>query len=120
MFKGMTINGVNGEVPTGDDCFPTVMEVCGKISALLGGIRGNVTSVEIFSRSPETIFVLTMREGVRIYIGNAKELTLEKTERAIREYTSLANAQKLAGRLIISDAGGVIYSNYAAKDDFIK
>ena len=116
----MTVTAENGAVPTGDTYFVSVMEICYKISSLLGGIRGNVTSLEVFSHSPETIYVLTMREGIRIYIGNAKEMTLEKAERAVKEYLALSGEQKLSGRLVISDVNGELYASYADKDEFLK
>lgn len=120
LLKGLTVTAENGVLPTGDACFASVMEICNKISYLLGGIRGNVTRVEVFSRSPETIYVLTMREGVRVYIGNAKEMTLEKAERAVGEYLALSSEQKLSGRLVISDVNGELYATYAVKDEFLK
>lgn len=120
LLKGLTLTMENGSLPTGDDCFVSVMEICNEMTSLLEGIRSNVVSVEVFSRSPEEIYVITMREGVKIYLGNVKEQTIEKTQRAISEYLALANDQKLTGRIVVSDADGEIYATYASKDEFAK
>ena len=75
-------------------------------------------TVEVFSRTPETIYRVTTREGVKIYFGAPTERMEEKVEAAVNEYLSLTNEEKLSGRIVVSEAAGRIFTSYAVKDEF--
>lgn len=118
LVKGLTSTGAIGALPTGDDCFTSLLSVCQKMSDELGGIRCNVLSVEVFSRSPERIYRFTMREGVTLYIGNPSSMMEEKVKTAVNEYMGLSNAQKLTGRIVISETEGKVFATYSENDEF--
>ena len=118
IIKGLRVTGENGVLPTGDVHFDPILALCKELSTELGGIRSNVVSVEVFSRSPETIYRVTMREGVKLYFGNPTEFVKEKTKAALNEYLSLTNEDKLSGRIVISETGGNIFTSYSEKDEF--
>jgi hypothetical protein len=84
----------------------------------LNGIRTNVVSVEVLRRTPETIFKITMREGVNVYIGTPEAYTEEKVQKAVNEYLSLTYEEKLSGRIILFENSGQIYASYSAVDEF--
>lgn len=118
LIKGVTVTGENGAVPTGDEHFDGALALCKKLSALFGGIRSNIVSVEVFSRTPETIYRVTTREGVKIYFGAPTEQMEEKAEAAVNKYLSLTNEEKLSGRIVVSETAGRIFTSYAVKDEF--
>lgn len=120
LLKGLTVAGTRGGKLSGDDCLTTMLAVCEKMSSLPIELRRNVVSVEVFARNPEIIFKVTMREGVVVYIGNPKTMTEEKTEAAITKYLSLTDAQKLTGRIAVSDKEGQLIVAYSEKDEFSK
>ncbi len=117
ILKGLTVTAENGQIPVGDGYFSSVLGLCEETSALLGGIRRNVLSVEIFSREPEPIFCMTMREGVKLYIGAPDVARKEKVEKAVNAYLSLTNEQKTCGRIAVSDKDGEIICSYSPKDE---
>ncbi len=118
LLKGLQVAGTRGSKLSGDDCFTVMLTVCDQMSKMPIELRRNVVSVEVFARSPETIFKVTMREGVVIYIGGPKELTAEKTQAAINQYLALTDAQKLQGRIAVSDNEGQLIVAYSDKDEF--
>ncbi|MBR2442550.1 MAG: FtsQ-type POTRA domain-containing protein [Clostridia bacterium] len=119
VIKGLNVSAENGEIPTGDGYFSSVLNLCEEISSALGGIRRNVTMVEVFARGPEPIFVVTMREGVKLYIGAPDVLTKEKVQKALGAYMGLSNQEKTFGRIAVSDKNGEILCSYSANDEFI-
>ena len=118
LLKGVNVTGGNGAVPTGDVCFEPMLSLCKELSVLLGGIRSNVVSVEVFMRSPNTIYRVTMREGVKLYFGEPASQVKEKAKAAVDTYLSLTNEEKLSGRIVISEVGEKIFASYASKDEF--
>ncbi len=118
-IKGISVTGKNGSIPTGDEQFPTVLTLCKEFSSLLGGIRSNVVSVEVIRREPDTIYRITMREGVNLYFGEPSEKLKEKVEAAVAKYMSLTNEEKLTGRIVVSELREEIFTSYAAKDEFV-
>lgn len=118
IIKGVLVTAQNGNLPTGDEHFVNILNICKEISTLLGGIRSNVVRVEVFSKSPETIYRFTMREGVKLYFGNPSVNVKEKAEVAVNKYMSLSYEEKLSGRIVISDVRGEVFSSYSTKDEF--
>jgi hypothetical protein len=116
VLKGMLARGEVGSVPTGDSCFDTAIALCVFLSEELGGIRSNVTSVEVFLRAPETIFCITMREGVKIYVGTPSEKTVEKAKTAVETYQALSSGEKMCGKIVVSENGNGIFAIYNEKD----
>ncbi|MBQ8684873.1 MAG: hypothetical protein IJ514_01725 [Clostridia bacterium] len=79
------------------------------------GIRGNVVSVEVLrpvEAESETMFRLSMAEGVSIYVRNPSLHTLEKAEKAVDAYSSLSDRQKLTGALLVLDGETGITTAY--------
>lgn len=119
VIKGLNVTAENGKQPTGDEYFASVLSLCEEMSSVLGGIRRNVTVVEVFARGPEPIIAVTMREGVRLYIGAPTVETKLKVEKALGAYMSLTNEQKTSGRIAVSDKNGEILCSYSANDELI-
>jgi len=120
LLKGLFVNVQKGEMPTGDDCFSTMMTLCNQLSKELQGIRRNVVSVEVLYRNPETIFCVLMKEGVKIYMKAPQAMTEEKVKTAVTEYLSLASDEKLTGRILITENNGQILHSYSPNDEFMK
>lgn len=118
LLKGVSVQGEYGSIPVGDSYFPSMLTLCKELSSLLGGIRSNVVSVEVYLKTPEVIYRVKMREGINLYVGAPAEHTAEKAKAAIDKYLSLSNEEKLSGRIVVSEMGGRIFADYAKKDEF--
>ncbi len=116
--ENVIVKGLSG-IGADDEHFASVMALCKELSFLFGGIRSNVVSVEVFMRTPETIYRVAMREGVTLYFGTPSEKMEDKAQAAVNAYLSLTDEQKMTGRIVISEIGGVINTLYAEKDDFV-
>ena len=119
LLSGLTATGEKGKALAGDNCRPTLFPFLEKVSDLLGGIRRNVLSVKVLrpaSAEEETVFQLTTREGVNIYVRNPSTLTAQKAEIAIAQYMGLSAGQKLKGMLIVSDVLGEVIYDYHQTD----
>ena len=91
-------------------------------SETLGGVRRNAMLVEVIrmtSSAEESIIRITMREGVKLYIGNLSVLTEEKANAAFNKYLSLSDEERLTGCIAVSDRAGEVIISYAEKDEFI-
>lgn len=114
-ISGLTATGVKGEMLAGDTVIQPLFACLQHISGKLEGIRRNVAKVDVVrptSETSETLFCLHMREGVKIYIDNPAQLTIEKTEKALNEYMVLSYEQKLRGTVIVSERDNVIVAEY--------
>ncbi len=118
VIKGLTVNGEKGGLLVGDDCWETMFLLCETMDESLGGIRSNVQSVEVLSRSPETFFVIRMREGLNIYVGAPSTMTVEKVKSAMDKYMALSDAERMTGRLTIRDNNGEVFVSYSSEDEF--
>ena len=118
LLKGIHVTGTFGEIPTGDDCFITMLTICQSFSEKLDGIRRNVVSVEVIRRVPELLFKVTMREGVAIYFNAPGEYTEEKVAKAVLVYQSLQQDEKLTGRIYIFENAGEVLYQYSSVDEF--
>ncbi len=77
-IKGVSVSGEKGGLLSGDACWQSLFVLCKTMDETLGGIRSNVVSVQVLARSPETFYLITMREGVQIYVGNPFAMTEER------------------------------------------
>lgn len=118
VVKGLSLSGDKGGYLSGDSCWNSMFQLCKTMHETLGGIRSNVLSVEVLSRSPETFYLITMREGVKIYVGNPSAMTEEKARKAMNEYMALSNEQRMTGRLTVRDAEGEVLVGYSLEDEF--
>ena len=118
VLKGLNVTAEKGAVPTEDDAFLTVLAVCQTLSEKLNGIRCNVVSVDLIRRSPEMVLVITMREGVKVYISNPEQFMQEKAQVALDKYFALSDAEKTGGRILLVEDAGQIYSDYSSVDEF--
>ena len=117
LITGLNVTGNRGGALSGDELFLPVLTFCQTLSENLERIRRNVVSVEVLKMT-ETIVKITMREGVKIYVGNIESLTAEKAERATEVYFGLSDEQRLTGRIAVSDEKGNLVGGYAPKDEF--
>lgn len=117
LLKGFSVVGNRGEELSGDSLYPAVLEFCKRLSKELGGIRRNVLEVEVLKMT-ETIVRVSMREGVKIYIGNVTSIPKEKAVKAAEKYLQLGEEQRLTGRILVSDSAGKLIVNYSQKDMF--
>ena len=119
LISGLEATGEKGEALADDSCLPTLFPFLEYISDLLGGIRRNILSVTVLrpaSLEEETVFKLTTREGVNIYVRNPSVLTAQKAEIVIAQYMDLSAKQKLKGMLIVSDVLGEVIYDYHQTD----
>ena len=117
ILKGLNVSASIGSVPVGDEEFSFMLALCKKVSEKFGGIRSKVSSVEVILRSPETIYCMTMREGIKIYFGSPSERMEEKVERALNEYLFLSNEEKLPGYLLVSEnEEGILIRHFKTGD----
>jgi len=120
LLKGVAVTEELGKIPTGDDCFATMLAMCHSFSEKLDGVRRNVVSVEVIRREPELLFKVTMREGVVIYFNAPADYTDEKVTEAVGVYQALQQDEKLTGRIYILEKSGEILSQYSPVDEFNK
>lgn len=119
LISGLTATGEKGEPLSGDTCLNNLFPFLKKTSELFGGIRRNIRLVTVLrpaSTEEETVFKLTTREGVNIYVRNPSVLLEQKAELAIAQYFELSAAQKLKGMLIVSDLSGEVIYDYHQTD----
>ena len=119
LLSGLTATGEKGETLSGDSCLSTLFPFLEKVSSLFGGIRRNILSVTVLrpaSVEEETVFKLTTREGVNVYVRNPSVLTAQKAEIAFAQYMGLSAEQKLKGMLIVSDVSGEVIYDYHQTD----
>ena len=115
LITGLTAVGEKGAPLTGDDVLASLFSVCKKISTRLNGIRKNVSAIEVIrptSLREETMFKLTMREGVEVYLCNPFTMEDEKVKIAIDKYLSLSSEQKLRGTIVISEQSESVLVEY--------
>lgn len=117
-LKGLTVTGEKGGELSGDECWPSMLGLCKAMDETLGGIRANVVSVEVLTRTPETFYLITMREGVKVYVHAPSVMTEEKAREAMNEYLSLSDAERMTGRITVRDAGGKVYVSYSPLNEF--
>lgn len=118
-LKGLTVEvSSDNRTLQGDDRFAPMLAMSTEFSRLLGGIRSNVVSAEVYIRNPETIFCFTMREGVKLYIGSPETATVEKANAAIEKYLSLSDHEKLTGAIVVLDGVDGLVVTYQSKVPF--
>ena len=118
IVSGLTLAGKKGEILTGDDCWAAMFALCAEMDKKLGGIRNNVVSVEVLSKTPEAFYKVTMREGVKIYVSDPAVMTEEKAQEAMDAYMALSNEQRMTGRITVRSADNEVLVAYSPEDEF--
>ena len=121
VVTGVEIQANKGEIASNDECLAWLFEFCQKTSDLLGGIRKNVTAIEVLrptSSATEMMFKIHFKEGVVGYIHNPGAYTNEKAEELIQVYLSLSDSQRLRGMIGVTDNGDGAIGQYAKDDIF--
>ena len=113
LIKGLQVSGKKGQLLQGE-IFSTVLTFCSYMSEQLGGLRDNLLEIEVSKYAPE--YRITMREGVKIYVGSPTEMTKEKAQEAAKKYQGLADDEKLMGRIAVDSVGGQLLISYDRKD----
>jgi len=120
LVKGITAQGVKGEILQGGNYFSALLTFCQKANEMLDGIRRNVVSIEVMQKTSlaeETILLITLREGIKMYIGNPLSQSREKAETAFGKYLSLSAEERLTGRIAVFDRNGELTVD-VSKEDF--
>ncbi|MBQ9728767.1 MAG: FtsQ-type POTRA domain-containing protein [Clostridia bacterium] len=121
LWTGLTTSGTHGQTLTGDECIPSLLTFSNRVIEQLGNVSLNLISVDVLRpASAETIFRLSMIEGVRIYVRNPAVLTSEKAAAAIEKYLQLDDGQRLKGMIMVDtllDSEEIIVS-YTPVDAF--
>jgi hypothetical protein len=116
----LALSGEKGKTIVGDECLAYLFDFCKTASEKLNGIRVNVSSISVLrpaSATEETLFKLSMREGVVVYVRNPILDTVLKAQKAIDEYLSLSDGQKLKGAILVDDGTDGVQSSYYEKDE---
>lgn len=120
VIEGISAEGTRGEILSGDELAPYLFAFCRAADEAFGGIFGNLLSVKAerpTSDPDDAAFVLTMREGVKAYIGNPAFLTEEKAKAFAEKYASLSDKEKLSGIVrVLDDADGNVRTVYSSGD----
>lgn len=111
--EGLSVSGEKGQKLQGDEKWTSVLQFCNVFSEKVNGIRDNVVKVEVEKYAP---VCLTMREGVKIYVGNVESLTAEKAETAANKYLALTDAERMNGMIMVDDKAGEVIVSYQIKD----
>lgn len=111
--EGLSVSGAKGQKLQGDEKWTAVLQFCNVFSQKVNGIRDNVDNVNVEKYAP---VCLTMREGVKIYVGSIEKLTVEKAEAAVEKYLALSDAERMNGMIMVDDKDGEVIVSYQIKD----
>lgn len=123
--NNLQVNGAKGELLTSDVAFQSLFSLCGRLNQKLlalpvdgdaRGIRGNVLSIEVQRptlTAEETVFKLTMVEGVSIYVRNPDNAPTDFADKAIDAYLSLSDLQKTMGALLVWQGADGVQTHYS-------
>lgn len=112
--EGLTVSGEKGEKINGGTNVDAMLDFCLLMAEKLNGLRDNVVSIQVAKYAPE--FCIMMREGVKIYVGEPALMTKEKAVAAVEKYLSLADAQRMKGRIAVTATEGEILISYSEID----
>ncbi len=118
LVKGLTVTGKVGGNLSGDSAWGAMLALCQGVDDALGGIRRNVILAEVYRRTPQCFYRLTMAEGVKIYIEEPELLTDKKATLAIEKYLSLSGEARLTGRIAVRTVEGQVIAEYKSVDEF--
>ncbi len=118
LLKGLTVTGKVGDTPTGDDAWSSMFSLCKAVDTALGSIRVNVVSAEVLMRAPQSVYLMTMREGVKIYVETPDTFTEEKGKAAIEKYLSLTDEERMKGRITVRTVAEKTVAEYKMVDEF--
>ncbi len=115
---GLIVTGEKGGSLSGDQHLSSVLTLCMEMDKVLNGIGRNILSVEVLQNAYENIYRLKTREGVNIYVHTPATLTKEKVRMAVDKYLSLADGERMVGRILVLDVEGSVSADYDAEDKF--
>lgn len=103
IISGLSKTG-NEQQFSADENYNTVMNICKILDERTGGIRTCLQSLQV-TVNPDSSVEITLYtiEGVTIYLDNPANLLEKKTNAAMDVYLGLSDANKLYGRIIITD-----------------
>lgn len=88
-----------------DKNYEIVMKICETLDDRTNGIRTSFKSLRIETNPDSAKITVCTAEGVTIYIDNPDHLGEKKVNAALDMYLSLSDANKLYGRVIVTDDG---------------
>ena len=106
MITGLNVTGEKGAVLSGDELFESMIALCQKFSELFEGIRRNIIKIEVVKPTAslgEAAFLVYMQEGVKLYVENPTQATLEKAQKAFDKYMGISFEQRLLGTILVAD-----------------
>ena len=112
--EGLNVTGEKGEKINGGDNVNAMLDFCSIMTEKLNGLRDNVVSIQVAKHAPE--LCITMREGVKIYVGEPSVMTTEKAVAAAEKYLSLTDAQRMKGRIAVTVSNGELLISYSEID----
>ena len=118
---GVEILASIGQVAKNDECLTWLYAFCERASEQLGGIRKNVTAIEVLrptSSAAEMMFKIHFREGVVAYVRNPSVCTLEKAEKLVEKYESLSDSERLRGMIVLTENTQNVIVDYVQDDLF--
>ncbi len=113
ILKNLTLSGEVGGTLSGDSTWSAMRTLCDRMDKELGGIRKNVVSVEVWKPASKTYYIVTMREGVQIYVEDPALLTEEKAKSGIDAYLSLTDEERMTGRIAVHTIDGEAVAEYS-------
>lgn len=123
VVTGVDIQAAEGEIANNDECLAWLFEFCQKTSKLLGGLRKNVTSIEILrptSSVTEMMFKLHFKEGVVAYVRNPSVFIGGKAEKMVEKYLALSDSERLRGMIFVTERQDeAVIAEYSKDDRFI-
>lgn len=108
VVTGVEISAKIGEIANNDECLPWLYSFCDTTSRFLGGIRKNVTAIEVLRPTvvnAEMMFKIYFKEGVVAYVRKPSVYTQDKARMLIEQYENLSDSQRLRGMIVLSDNG---------------
>lgn len=104
LFSGLSSDG-KGDFSS-DGYYAAALQSGRVTNELTGGIRTCFVSLTVSRPTQNAMtheFVLRSREGVTLHIFNPGVLTEKKIRAAVEKYLSLSDAQKIGGRITVTD-----------------
>ena len=113
LLTGVTVSESRGEKAQGDG-FAELLAFCSRVSAVVDGIRSNVSEVSVTEMAVgEITMTLTMKEGVKVLVNNPKEQTDEKALKAMECYLALSDGARLTGEIwVVTGVDGTVRVDY--------
>ncbi len=109
-LRGVTVSGETGSFPAAPR-WESLLAFCQGMDSVLGGVRTNVTIVEVVE-GEQPHFLVSMREGVKLYIYAPEKMAKEKGKKAVNKYLSLSDEERTKGKITVYDGDGEVFPLY--------